>query len=202
MNKKLFLAALFLVSSTTAFAQNTSVSQIEKSTAVSSEGFRVSLLRSNLSMKINADYGDEKVNETYKIDQTVGLSLGYVSLPIQQLGWTASLAALQLAVDEDELSMLRADGNVGYAINSYFNIKAGLNISNIKTNDSEASFKPDIGTQAGIGFQFNKNFGLDINYVITKQFVTVEKKFNNVVSGKSRFTPEQTGTEIALTGTF
>ena len=89
MNKQLLVAAVLLLS-TTAFGQNTSVSQIERPTAISSEGFRVSLLRSDLSFTAEGNFFGENFKMTTQIDRTIGLSLGYVSLPIEQIGWTTS----------------------------------------------------------------------------------------------------------------
>ena len=200
MNKKLFLAALLLISST-AFAQNTSVSQIEKRNTVSSEGFRVSLLRSNLSYKYKGNFFGVDFNETFKVDRTVGLSLGYVSFPVQQIGWSTNAAIMELK-NESTVKVWRADGNLGYAFNPNVLVKAGLNLSNMRNKEADATYKPNIGAQAGFGFQFNKNLGLDLSYVIMRQTIVGDITTNGVKTGELEIDGTLSGTELALTGTF
>ena len=197
MNKKLFLAALLLVSSTT-FAQNTSVSQIENRNKVSSEGFRVSLLRSDLDAQAKVELDGRTIKgDMIEIDRTMGVAIGYASLPIQQLGWTANLAYMELKAEDVKVKMARIDANLAYAFDSLINIKGGLNVSDLRVKNSDVNYKPAVGLQAGIGLQITKNFGLDLSYVNMRNTAEIP-----VGSKTADVTVTLDGPELALTGTF
>ena len=197
MNKKLFLAALLLVSSTS-FAQNTSTSQIENRNAVSSEGFRVSLLRSDLDAKAKIELDSRTVTgDKIEIDRAMGVAIGYASLPIQQLGWTANLAYMELKEDDVKIKVARIDANLAYAFDSLINIKGGLNVSDLRVKNSDVNYKPAVGLQAGIGLQITKNFGLDLSYVNMRNTAEIP-----VGSKTADVTVTLDGPELALTGTF
>ena len=197
MNKKLFLAALLLVSSTS-FAQNTSTSQIENRNAVSSEGFRVSLLRSDLDAKAKIELDSRTVTgDKIEIDRAMGVAIGYASLPIQQLGWTANLAYMELKEDDVKIKVARIDANLAYAFDSLINIKGGLNVSELRLDNETLDYKPAVGLQVGVGLQFTKNFGLDLNYVSMRNTAEIP-----VGSKTADMTVTLDGPELALTGTF
>ena len=201
MKKKLFLAVLLLVSSTT-FAQNTSTSQIEKQNTVSSEGFRASLLRSDLDAKIKIEYaGKTFTGENENIDTALGVAVGYASLPIQQLGWTANFAYMKLKADDTSVKMGRVDANLAYAFNSLINIKGGLNVSKLSVEDGTIDYKPAVGLQLGFGLQFTKNFGLDVSYVQMRNTIDISADIS-AEDDTADGTVTLDGSEIALTGTF
>jgi hypothetical protein len=174
------------------FAQSTSTANMPIPESDSVHGFRVSLLRPVLEVEIKAKFASGSDSSKGKIDDSLGFALGYASLPVQSLGWTANLAYLSLKNDGEEAPMLRADANVAYAFTSLVNVKGGLNLSQF-TKEESNDFKPAIGLQANVGFQVTKNFGIDLGYTQMNQTADV--------SGAT-IELKESGFEVGVNGTF
>ena len=129
------------------------------------QGIKVSIVRPSLTFQAKSSYNDSYQEVTTKIvDSTIGLSLGYVQLPIKEIGWTTNLTYLNLSsANGDGGSILRADGNVAYTFIKELNLKAGVNLNQI-TSESERGYGVGLGYQGSIGFQVSKNFGMDLGY--------------------------------------
>jgi hypothetical protein len=160
MSKNLIVFTGLLMLSQISFGQmssNTSQPQAIKK-AVAANGFRVSLTKSDLSMK------EKGSTETFRLENTAGLSLGYVYLPVGSIGFTSNFSANEVS-DPAGISktLLRVDGNIAFAFNEIVNLKAGLNTINIKlSGDYRNSYQ--LGSQAGIGFQLSRDLGVDVNF--------------------------------------
>lgn len=79
------------------------------------------------------------------------------------------------------------------AFNQYFNAKAGLNFSKISGTEILDKMSPSFGVQAGVGVQFTKNVGLDLNYLHMTQTGNID---GSMVAMK------ESGVEVGLNGTF
>lgn len=183
---------LIVLELTQSQAQNTSSTPNTNRDYPTTHGIRVALLanslESHLSSKDIAVEGDGKE----KLDASPGFSLGYASLPVQQLGWTANLAYLDLSSDKSYVGLLRADGNLAYSLNEVFNVKGGLNVSKY-TGKIIQQLDPAIGFQAGLGIQLTQNFGIDIAYTQMHQSGTIQGYQLDVTVS---------GAEIGLYGSF
>ncbi len=157
-----FLAMALMASG--AWAQTTSQTKASVEEATSVQGFRISLLRPHLDAKSKADYKGNHIEESLKIDSTIGLALGYAKLPVRELGWTTNLAMMEFTAEDEKVNFVRADGNLAYAFNGLFNMKGGLNAQKYISGRGVKDFGVGIGFQAGVGFQVNRNFGLEIGY--------------------------------------
>jgi hypothetical protein len=173
-------------------AQYSSVTEMPVQDTFSTQGFRIALVRPMLALEIKAaDLNQPLMTEN--LDSSLGLSAGYVSLPVQAVGFTASGTFLDIKDRNDSLTIVRADGNLAYAFSHQVNVKGGFNLSNISIKDANQSFSPGIGVQASVGFQITKNFGLDLGYTIMNQSTTVEGIRVNL---------KESGPELAVNGTF
>lgn len=153
---------------------------------ISSEGFRVGLELPMLSADLKS--GSSSISQ--KLDQVLGVSLGYAKLRIRELGWTTNLSYLDIKNNGASNALVRIDGNLAYAFNRNFNTKAGLNVSNLTKGDANAG----VGFQAGLGVQMNKSVGIDLAYTQMNQ--TGTSSFGNSVN------LTESGVELGLNGTF
>ncbi len=177
-------------------ATNRAEASSPKSTVPLREGFRVAFVKPVLSMKMTATVeGLGAASQTEKIDSANGVSFGYAYLPIQSAGFTTNVAIINLKEQgDDSVAMLRADGNLAFAINPTVNFKGGINLATMNKSGFRQDFSSEVGFQASAGFQFNRNFGVDVGYVtMAQQSKTIE--------GVS-VALEQSGPELSLTGTF
>lgn len=187
--------AAFLVTGLMAsmsLAQTSSVGKMPKQDGISSKGFRVSLVRPMLEAEFKIQGSGQSFTSKSKIKDSIGLAVGYVSLPVQSIGWTGNLAYMDLKDEGDNVNMLRADGNVAYAFTNLVNVKGGLNLTKF-TSENAKDYRPAIGLQASVGFQATKNFGIDFGYTQMNQ--TLDNEFADVKLKMSGF-------EIAVNGTF
>ena len=164
----------------------------------SSQGVRVSVMKPIVDFQLKKD---GRSSEKYKMPQALGFSVGYASLPVQQLGWTvdaAYLTNLKMTDKTDSSSSVtwnaaRVSGNLGYAFTDMLNAKGGINLTKMVSGELSSSFTPSLGFQAGVGVQFTPNLGLDVNYVYMNQTLSIIGTTVDAV---------MSGAEVALHGTF
>lgn len=186
----LLLATAFVAS--TSFAQNTSTAKMPTDDGISSKGFRVGIVKPMLEADIKASYQGQSFGNKEKLDEALGFSLGYASLPVQELGWTANATYMDIKNNGESTGLARIDGNLAYAFTSIINVKGGLNVSKLTKSES-SKYDAGIGFQGGVGVQLTKNFGLDLGYTQMNQ------------SGSSdgvKVDLKEAGVEIGLNGTF
>lgn len=140
----------------------------------------------------------QSASDSESLDSTLGLSVGYAYLPVQQLGLVGSVALLDISnKDEDgktyTQTMYRVDGNAAYSFNQNLYLKGGANISGFTRGDIAKKMDPAIGLQAGLGFQINKNFGIDAGLVMMRQTATMLGVDVEL---------QESGLELGLHGTF
>lgn len=184
-----FLAMALVASSS--FAQNTSTAKMPTD-GMSSKGFRIGIVKPMLEADIKASYQGQSFGAKEKLDEALGLSLGYASLPVQELGWTANATYMDIKNEGSSTGLARIDGNLAYAFTSIVNVKGGLNISKL-TKSENSKYDAGIGFQGGVGVQLTRNFGLDLGYTQMNQ------------SGSSegvKVDLKEAGVEIGLNGTF
>ena len=185
----------------TALAQNKLSTKILKYEGISSQGFSVSYVRPSLEYNANLTGNNFSKAMSGKLDQTNGLSFGYVSLPIQSLGWTANTTLLEIKNNEISVQVGRADGNLAYAFNKYINVKGGFNLSQFIKSETAEKYNAGFGFQAGLGFQMTKNVGLDVGFTEIHQSGKIS--VNNGISSKDYdIDYKLSGLELGLTGTF
>lgn len=194
--------AIALVASCS-FAQNTSTEKMPQDDSISSKGFRISLVRPNLDTKMKIKWEKFSFEGSPKIDSTTGLSVGYASLPIQELGWTSNLALME-AKTESSANLARIDGNLGYAFNKYVNLKGGLNVVKFTTGSGVKELNPGVGFQASVGVQVTRNLGFDVGYTemntAGKSPVTSTSSGQEI--GKANYDLKMYGLEFGINGTF
>ena len=138
--------------------------------------------------------GNHRLATSLKMQNPVGLGIGYISLPVRRTGWETTLNATSLRSEMGDLYAIRATGNLCLAFTSKFYAKSGVNISDLvgKTliNGQSATVRPGPGLQTGAGYQLSKNVGVDLAYVWTTQSHSL---------GGQIF---QEGLEMGVTGTF
>ncbi len=183
---------------------------------ISSRGLRISLISAPSYLFAT---GNDGTSSSRNYDSFPGVSIGYADLKVGQFGWTSNLAYLSLGehyVDtfttvqdnsitsgsktySGSINFVRADFNVAYTFNKYFNFKAGLNTLKCINgtgydSGSENYFKNlGFGYQSSIGIQLTKNYGFDIGFS--------DMNFQGSNSnGSGNYTIS--GLEVALSGTF
>lgn len=199
MKKTVFSLLAMIAASQMALAQSStsSTTSVNNYDDMSAQGVRVGLVRPTLDFRATAEAFGQKRTEKAEIGDTTGISIGYASLPVQQLGWLADIAFLRLK-DGGTENMTRISGNLAYAYTTNVHVKGGLNISNFtdgRVGSDEFGFETEagIGAQFGLGFQINKNFGIDVGYTLMRQ--TTNVSFVDVEL-------EESGLEIGINGTF
>ncbi|MEK2689755.1 hypothetical protein [Bdellovibrio sp. GT3] len=191
VTKFMVLLTLALMTST-ASAQNKQTAKVEKNNAISSNGFRVGIAKPMLRASTKATVNGESYHFSDDLDQTLGLSVGYASLPVQELGWTVNATYIDIQNQGSSAGIARIDGNFAFAFTEIINLKGGLNISKI-TGSNSNEYDPGIGFQGGFGFQITKNFGIDLNYTEMAQSRT---------SDLTRIDIKESGFEVGLNATF
>ena len=149
-----FLAMALLTSMS--FAQNASTLKLPADDGFSSKGLRISLVKPTLDSKIKLKYEGLSFDGTGKPDSALGLAVGYASLPVQELGWTANVAYIE-AKAESTANIARIDGNLGYAFNKYVHLKGGLNAMKFTSGNGVKDLNAGLGFQASLGLQLNRN---------------------------------------------
>jgi hypothetical protein len=191
MKKQITILMALVILSSNAFAQGTT--KAKKQDEVSSQGFRVSIVKPMLDSEVKLSGNGASNSYSQTLDQALGLSLGYVSLPVQQLGWTANATYLDIQNNGYTTSLVRIDGNAAYAFTNIISIKGGLNITKLTGGNDAEKFDAGIGFQGGIGIQVTKNFGFDVGYTQMNQSTNLDGYDISV---------REAGLEIGLNGTF
>lgn len=172
IRKSAILAIALMTSSS--FAQFETRVTKQSMNDVASQGFRFGLTRPFLDVSLRASFGGETLTAEQTLDHATGISVGYASLPIQELGWTANLNHINLTNEGTSTAVMRLDGNLAYAFADFVNVKGGINISDVTSGESAQNINAGIGFQAGLGFQINRNFGIDLNYVQMNQSASAD----------------------------
>jgi hypothetical protein len=179
-------------------AASTSTAQIPETEAartISAKGIRAGLWVPSLSTKI----GNER---SRRMDRTVGVTIGYANLPVRSLGWTVNAGLFEMTdymrgvnsmATEDSAAFAKLDLSLAYAINSYFNVKAGANVSGFTQQDGRDVFEPDLGYQAGLGVQLTRHIGIEAGVLTMSQNGIEERQAQD-------FKAE--GYDFGITGTF
>jgi len=186
-----FLAMALVASSS--FAQNTSTAEMPTNDGISSKGFRIGIVKPMLDADLKASYQGQSFSNKEKLDEALGFSLGYASLPVQELGWTANATYMDIKNEGSSTGLARIDGNLAYAFTSIINIKGGLNVSKLTSGENHDKINAGIGFQGGVGVQLTRNFGLDLGYTQMNQSGSMDGVKVDL---------KEAGFEVGLNGTF
>lgn len=201
MLMRTFCSLVVLCVASTSFAQGVSKENYkgapQADSSVSAQGLRVAFVKPVLTLKVKATlegYGSNSNSE--KIDEANGVSIGYAHLPVGRPGFTTNFALINLKEKgDDSASFLRIDGNLAYAVNQTVSFKGGLNIATVNKSEFRKTMEPGIGVQASVGLQLNKNIGIDAGFVQMRQ--NSKGRYDKI-----KISAQETGPELALTGTF
>ena len=208
MKANLLTAVLLLSSiSSVSFAQFENSNTSTYKPRVAAQGVKVSLLLPVLTAKskFSSTFEDSngitvKDSDTSSSDDfsTLGFALGYSNLPVQSVGFVGQFAFLRINPDDstNNIEMLRLEVNAAFAMNEMLYLKGGINLPRIVTKEIK-DIDGEIGFQAGLGFQFTQNIGLDLSYSV----MSFESAGSGEISSYKSET-EFSGLEIGLTGTF
>ncbi len=185
------VTALFAATSFGQSSSPTKVSVVDE--RISTSGFRVAIVKPMLSAEMKASYKGFASASSETLDSALGLSLGYASLPFQELGWSSNFTHMDIKNNGTTTGLVRADGNLAYAFNKTVNIKGGLNLSKMTSGWNSTRLNPVLGFQGGLGIQLTKNFGLDLGYTEMNQSGSIDEAFVEL---------KEKGTEIGVIGTF
>lgn len=182
---KIVFALLSLFVGLTAWAQESSMPMPASGPrARVTTGFRASLLKPVLTVQIPGR------SENSRLDDTLGMSLGYIDMQPGDFGWSSSLGYLQGKELNATTSLLRADINVGYAFDRIFSVRGGFNLSGI-TRAGLSRVTPSGGLQLIGSAALYRNFSLDVGYINMNQGLP-----------DSLMVLNQSGLEVGLAGTF
>lgn len=146
-----------------------------------------------LSADIKASYQGYSASNSETLDSALGFSLGYASLPVQELGWTSNLTYMDIKNESATTGAVRLDGNLAYAFTQIANFKGGINFSKLTSGSNSSKLNPGIGFQGGLGVQLTKNFGLDVGYTEMNQSGSIDGLQVDL---------KEKGMEIGVNGTF
>lgn len=154
-----------------------------------SNGFRISLVKAFLDVKLEASDGSDSGSAKGDLDQEIGFALGYANININSIGFTSRLL---YSTFERSLQSLRLDGNATFGFNEYLYGLGGINVHKF-TNSGTNKLDAGIGFQAGVGTQVNKNFGFELAYIFTN---------NSASKGDESLDVQVSGLELSLHTTF
>lgn len=162
---------------------------------VSSRGVRVSLLKPTLDFDVKLSGRGRSNSGKESFDNATGASVGYVYLPVGQLGFTTGVAHVSVTEGGSSAGLTRLEGNLAYAFTSKVNAKGGLNLSKFTSapNSMLTDLETGLGAQAGLGLQMTRNLGIDLMYSQMNQ------------SGNTqgvKIETKESGLEIGLNATF
>ncbi|MGE0632781.1 MAG: hypothetical protein AB7O96_10250 [Pseudobdellovibrionaceae bacterium] len=202
---KLFGILLVLVMPFSSFAQNEISTLPVRDEAIAAQGIRVSFLAPSLQDRFRYSKGSTTATSKKEaLNSSVGVSVGYASLPINDLGWTTNLAYIQSKYAAIDIGAIRADGNFALAFTKSFNAKIGINFTKFLEMATVKNFRPNLGYQAGVGYQFYKNFSADLAYV--QMAASGDTPFYYRDTGEHAFDAhtvyQQMGPELSVSGTF
>ena len=130
-----------------------------------SQGWRLGLIRAQTEQTFKANPLGEGPIEITNKSTLAGIGLSYADLPINQIGFVAGFAFLN-AEQPYRSSLVRADINVGSAINNYLSAKMGGNVTYSTSNEiSNAGRGVGLGYNAGLGLKMNQVFSAELNYI-------------------------------------
>lgn len=125
-------------------------------------------------------------------------------MAVRQMGWQVAFGAFEPKTSTGTFKIYRIAGNATYAFNKNIAVLGGVNFT--KASEEGSNFlkiEPDIGFQAGLGFQFTESFGFDLKYVEYKlKFVTPQASINGVLSGRVTNSFKIAGPEAVFHFTF
>ncbi len=202
--KQIVTASTLLLISTNLWAQALTTEPVPpvETSKVASQGIRLGFFKSFLEMEL-AGPGDS-VKGT--LDDTMGLSVGYANLPVQDVGFSSELSYLFVKEDSSSADLIRLDANIAYAFNSNVYLKAGPNISKFVRGGIIEDLNPSLGFQVGVGGQLSKNIGGEIKFVKMAQSGKIHfDGLNNDQFGaidSVNVNTDQSGVELGLNATF
>lgn len=173
-----------------------------RSDAVASKGLRAAVITSALrgTLTIEDVLGEDVELDADTYDHVIGASIGYANIMADQVGYTASVALMNLHMESTDTALLRVDVNIAFGLNETVHLKAGLN--GVKVVGGNGLFKddwrPGIGGQAAIGIQFNPRIGLDVGIIAMRN----TRDTTDALGGDTTMEISWTGLELGLTGTF
>lgn len=210
MIKKTLILITGMALSLSAYAQEDSDTISTESKAetkvMASKGIRVSLFKPFLKtrVKVRAEGFGVTVKDSTdraKVDSIAGIGVGYAYIPVRNIGIDALFSFINMdeigGEDSDGLNMLRLEGSATYAFTNQFHVKGGLNLSHLIGDSDASDIDTGAGLQVGVGYQINKQFGIDLKYALMRQVETVT---NSGVEVEAEV--ETTGIEIGLNATF
>jgi hypothetical protein len=181
----------------------------------SAKGFRLALLKPSFTTgEMSASGTNVRTGEvtdlaTFHAGEygLAGMSLGYVYLPVNAVGWSGSFVYATKSESGDRLNVMKLDGNIGFALNKYVSIKAGPNVVYLNGNGSEGlsrQYRPSLGWQISTGIQFNRNIGLDLSWLNMGFDYTVEafRQGSGEKTYDFTYVGSMSGPELALHWTF
>lgn len=201
MKTKIVTVLAVVLLTSTSFAQNTSTAKLPVDDGIASQGIRISIVKPTLDMKATVKYQGSSFDGTGKPDSALGIAVGYAKLPVQEFGFTTNLALIE-AKSESSANIARVDGNLGYAFNKYVNLKGGLNAMKFTSGNGVKDLDVGFGYQASLGFQLNKNAGLDIGYSESNISGKTPVTSNGQEIGKANIDVKMSGLEVGLNATF
>ncbi|PWU14260.1 MAG: hypothetical protein C5B49_13425 [Bdellovibrio sp.] len=200
--------AFFLTSfSTLFFAVASSMAQVTTSDlpkaeekAPSSKGFRVAFVKPALRFDLQST-NRIVASGSDQVSSALGIALGYASLPVKDLGWTANAALIGGSYQNYLVGLVKIDGNLAYTFNRYVSVKGGINLSRPPISQFEgysANFNPGFGYQAGVGVQVTRTVGFDLDYVSMSQTGSITDRLGRQAS----LDMKESGVEAAMHATF
>lgn len=220
----ILLAVLFAISNfvSSVFAQtaanttkSTTKSAVKEMTSrapFETEGVRLTLFKPNhaVTAKASSRESDNSFEESGSVDEGRGITLGYVSLPIGQVGWIAQASMLEFDDENfnEKIGILRLEGNVAYAVNPVMTMAAGLNVARITAGEQIfQDLNPGVGIQTRFTMNLSPRIGIELAYSTmhmedTLRLVTDIDQFGNPITELVGVDFQFSGLELGLNAMF
>ncbi len=189
------------------FNPGSSTASSSASRAPATKGFRISVIRPELNASGSFVIAGDTLNAQIidgKIEDALGLAIGYAYLPIMSIGWTSNLALIQMKSGGEKSDLGRADVGLAFALTSTFNFKAGVHAAKFTSGEIMKQLDVGTGAQASFGIQINPFVAIDLGYTSTdikgRPLISQNSATDQPVFGQYQL--RTSGFEAALAATF
>lgn len=141
--KNVGLFLVIVMGAASAFAQSTVRTTSPTPPRDSQSGFQVGVVRPNFVFRVDfegtgkdssgAALASSKGSGKADIDNSIGVTAGYGSVPMRGIGWGSNFSLFEIKIDGFSANLVRLDANAVYALNPTVSLRAGPNTAKFTT---------------------------------------------------------------------
>jgi hypothetical protein len=164
--KKFYFAAAILLIGSAAGAETrsstTTTEPLIQNDGMASVGVHMGF-KPLLSEEVDGTLLMESFSSTTRaIESSTGVTFGYSTADEKLLGWSTDLTYAETLNEGFNSYILRADGNLEYALSNMYKIKCGVNLSKVTMGADMEDVNPSLGYQASVAAKWKENTEVEL----------------------------------------